>query len=129
MTIIDAKELETIKLLTKDDRRTFCMEQILESGFAWGLVSEQGWASFLDDEQGVQAFPIWSEEQFAELNAVGDWAGFKGKQFTLQELKSDVIPGLQAGNFYLSIFKLPEDSGDIVEAAAIGRLLDVKTSS
>jgi len=115
---IDAKELETIKLLTPEERHVFFMENILENDQVWGLCGE-GWASFLDDNQGIQAFPVWSEKEFAELNAIGEWQGFNPMPFTVQQLTEELVPELAQANLQISIFKFPEDSGHLVKAEFI----------
>lgn len=126
--MIDPKELETVKQLSPEDRHAFLIDQVLETGQVWGLCGE-GWASFLDDAQGIQAFPIWSEQGFAELNAVGNWEGFKAMPFTIQQLVDELVPELTQANIYLSVFKIPEDSGYLVEAESLGQKLKKKMAS
>ena len=119
---MDPKELETIKLLTPEERFVFFMENVLEGGEVWSLCGE-GWASFLDDEQGIQAFPIWSDQELASINAVGNWSGFKATPFTIQQLIEELAPELTNANIQFSVFKLLDDSGYLVEADMVAHKL------
>ena len=125
---IDQKELETILLLDAEDRNEFFFDQISETGLVWGLCGE-GWASFLDDAQGIQLFPIWSDQELAEVNAKEEWEGFEGKSFTLQQFVEELIPELLQANMQLSIFKIPADSGFIAHPEVLSKRLASKFAS
>ena len=124
----EIRELEAIKQLTAEEKYAFFIEQVLENGEIWALCGE-GWASFLDDAQGVQAFPIWSDKAFAELNAVGEWEGFKATPFTVQQLMSELAPELTQANIQLSVFKFPQDSGHLIAAEQVSNTLQNKLTS
>lgn len=81
---IDPKEIETVLLLTAEDRYEFFLDQVSENGILWALCHEtQGWPTFQDDEQGYTLFPLWSDDVFAQQCAVGEWEGFAPKSFTI----------------------------------------------
>ena len=124
---IDPKELETLKLMNSDERFMFFMESVLETDTIWGLCGEN-WASFFDDAQGIQAFPIWSEKEFAESNAIDEWSGFEAKAFTPQQLIEELAPGLAQNNFQFSVFKLPGDSGCLIKTELVANRLKKKLS-
>lgn len=124
----EVKELEAIKQLKVEEKYAFFIEQVLENGEIWGLCGE-GWASFLDDTQGIQAFPIWSDKTFAEFNAVGDWEGFKATPFTVQQLITELAPELAQANIQFSVFKFPQDSGHLIAAELVSNTLRNKLAS
>ena len=128
MMMIEMKELEVIKQLTAEEKYTFFIVQVIENGEIWGLCGE-GWASFLDDTQGLQAFPVWSDKAFAELNAVGQWENFKATPFTVQQLISELAPELTQANIQLSVFKFPQDSGHLIAAEEVSNTLQNKLVS
>ena len=109
---IDPKEIETVLLLTPEDRYEFFIDQVSESQTLWALVHEQqGWPTFHDDEQGYSLFPIWSDEVFAQQCAVGEWEGYITKSFTTQQFIDELAEQLNAGNLLVSVFKKPDDVG------------------
>ena len=126
--MINPTQLEASQNLTAEEKYAFFIEQVLENGEIWGLCGE-GWASFLDDAQGIQAFPVWSDKDFAELNAVGDWEGFKATPFTIQQLITELAPELTQANIQLSVFKFPQDSGFLIEAEQVSYTLQSKLAS
>ena len=112
---IDPKEIETVLLLTAEDRYEFFLDQVSENGILWALCHEtQGWPTFQDDEQGYTLFPLWSDEVFAQQCAVGEWEGFAPKSFTIQKFIDELAAQLESGNLMVSIFKKPDDSGFII---------------
>ncbi|MEG0482558.1 MAG: DUF2750 domain-containing protein [Acinetobacter sp.] len=126
--MIDPQQLEASKQLTSEQKYASFIEQVLENGEIWGLCGE-GWASFLDDAQGIQAFPVWSDKSFAEFNAVGDWDGFKATPFTIQQLINELAPELSQANIQLSVFKFPQDSGHLIAAELVSNTLQNKLAS
>lgn len=126
---IDQNELETLKQLTPEERYFFFMENVLETSQVWSLCGAQGWASFLDEGQGIQAFPIWPEKELAEINAINQWAGFEAREFTIQQLIEELTPSLVGANYQFSVFKLPEDSGHLIAADLVATKLKKKLAS
>lgn len=122
---IDPTELQTVLALPAENRYDFFLDHVVETGEIWGLGSDQ-WAIFSDDEQGYQLFPLWSDQDFAEANAQGEWAEYSGKSFTIQQFIDELIPQLIQANILLSIFKSPEDSGQIVDPKDIREILSGK---
>ena len=78
----ELKDVAALKKMDLEDRFPLFVDQVISSDEVWGLLGE-GWASFFDRDQGIQAFPVWSSKELAEINAVGDWAGFEARSFTV----------------------------------------------
>lgn len=112
----ELKDVATLKKMDLEDRFTLFIDQVIGAGEVWGLLGE-GWASFFDRDQGIQAFPVWSSKELAELNAVGDWAGFEARSFTVEQFVVELAPGLVEMSYQLAVSKLPEDNGYFVRAS------------
>lgn len=111
----ELKDVAALKKMDLEDRFPLFVDQVISSDEVWGLLGE-GWASFFDRDQGIQAFPVWSSKELAEINAVGDWAGFEARSFTVQQFVVELAPGLVEMNYQLAVSKLPEDTGHFVRA-------------
>lgn len=122
---IEATELETVLALPIEDRYEFFLDQVIETGRVWGLVGES-WAVFRDDEQGYQLFPVWSDEDFATANAVGEWAGYKPQEFNVKQFNEELVPQLKQANMHLAIFKSPQDMGRVAEPTEIELIFSSK---
>ena len=122
---IEPTELETVIALPAEDRYEFFLDQVIETGRIYGLVGES-WAIFRDDEQGYQLFPVWSDEDFAHANAVGEWAGYTAKEFTIKDFSEGLVPELVQANMHLSIFKAPNDIGRVAEPREVELILSSK---
>ena len=112
----ELKDVAALKKMDLEDRFPLFVDQVVSSDEVWGLLGE-GWASFFDRDQGIQAFPVWSSKELAEINAVGDWAGFEARSFTVQQFVVELAPGLVEMNYQLAVSKLPEDTGHFVRAS------------
>ena len=120
---IDPKEIDTVMLLTADDRQEFFIDQVSESRTLWALCSpEKGWPTFMDDTQGFRLFPLWSDQVFAEQNAVGEWAGFETKSFDIEVFIQEVAPELEMGGMLVSVFKKTDDLGYVIPADTLAKI-------
>ena len=112
----ELKDVAALKKMDLEDRFPLFVDQVVSSDEVWGLLGE-GWASFFDRDQGIQAFPVWASKELAEINAVGDWAGFEARSCTVQQFVVELAPGLVEMNYQLAVSKLPEDTGHFVRAS------------
>lgn len=122
---IEQTELETVLALPVEDRYEFFLDQVIETGQVWGLVGES-WAVLKDDEQGYQLFPIWSDEDFAQANAVHEWLGYTPRAFTVQQFNEELVPELKQANMHLAIFKSPQDMGHVADPTEIELIFSSK---
>lgn len=125
---IDSSEIKTVLALPIEDRYEFFLDQVIETGEIWGLSGDQ-WAMFFDDAQGYQLFPIWSDRDFAEANATGEWSSYAPQLFTVEQFSQDLVPQLKQANIFLSVFKSVDDTGTIAEPDALKALLEGKRSN
>lgn len=122
---IEHTELETVLALPVEDRYEFFLDQVIETGRVFGLVGES-WAVFRDDDQGYQLFPVWSDENFANANAVGEWSGYIVKEFSVKDFNEGLVPELKQANMHLSIFKSPQDIGRVADPTEIELIFSSK---
>ena len=118
----DEKSLETMLFSTPEERHDYFIQQVIETGEIWALCGE-GWATFQDDAQGFQLFPIWSNKASAAMNIEGEWQAFEPRSFTIQQLIDELAPTLEQANIYFSLFKMPTDSGLIVSSRLVVKRL------
>lgn len=115
---IDPTELETVLALPLEDRYEFFLDQVIETGKVWGLCGD-AWAIIMDEEQGFQLFPVWSDEEFALANRQGDWIGYSAKEFSVAEFVEQLVPELKQANMHLAVFKSNKDNGFIADPTDI----------
>lgn len=71
------------------------IEEAIATGCVWGLESEHGWALCpTHDNPELDVMPMWSQPEYAQLHAVGDWAEYKPVPIALEELLDDWLPGM-----------------------------------
>jgi hypothetical protein len=71
------------------------LDHIQESGQVWSLSSDDGWvvvdsAEFEDSE----VMPFWSDESYAQLHCVDQWAHFKPAAISLEDFIDDWLTGM-----------------------------------
>ena len=76
----------------------------------------------MDDAQGFRLFPLWSDQVFAEQNAVDEWAGFEAKSFSVDAFIQEVALELETGGMLVSVFKKPDDLGYVIPVAALTKI-------
>jgi hypothetical protein len=71
------------------------IEQVRKSGQAWALQSEEGWLIVDSVEfEDTDVMPLWSDEAYARVHCVGEWAHFKPVAIGVDELIADWLPGM-----------------------------------
>lgn len=85
------------KTLTGDEQDNFelFVEQVRDSGTAWVLDSDKGWAVCESEEfDDALVYPIWSERDYAQLHCEGDWSHYKPLQVPVDLLIEEAFPGM-----------------------------------
>lgn len=78
-----------------DDNYARFLDEALATGCVWGLESDEGFAlcaSEISDQRDVM--PLWSQPEYAEVHAQGEWQGFRVVPIALEELLDDWLPGM-----------------------------------
>jgi hypothetical protein len=90
-------DIATIDPLSSDLSENFdrFIVEALELGCVWGLQGKDGWALCSSSEHDdVDVIPFWSQEQFAALHCVDDWADYQVVPLDLEEFLEDWLPGM-----------------------------------
>lgn len=71
------------------------VENIQESGKVWGLSSSDGWVIVESSEfEETEVMPFWSEESYAKVHCVDDWADFKPVSMDLEDFVENWLAGM-----------------------------------
>lgn len=88
----------------------------IETGCVWGLENDEGFAlcpSEANDE--LDAMPLWSQPEFAEVHVTGEWSDYRVVPIALDELLDDWLPGLHEDVLLVGPNWTAELLGDEVE--------------
>ncbi len=105
------KQIEAVLALDGPSRYRRFVKQIVDHGFVWSLY-DRGWA-MAETSDGKRSFPVWPAEDYAELCAEGDWAGYKATKFTFEHFVDEVLPELKEEGSQIAIF-LCRDKGAVI---------------
>lgn len=70
-------------------------EDAINMGCVWGLQNDEGWA-LCDSEKHkeLMVIPFWSQPEFAQCHAEGDWQGYEVVAIALEEFMDDWLTGM-----------------------------------
>lgn len=78
-----------------DENYARFLDEAIATGCVWGLESEEGWALCpTNANPELDVMPLWSQPEYAQLHAEGDWAHYKVVAIALEELLDDWLPGM-----------------------------------
>lgn len=71
------------------------IDDALATGCVWGLESEEGWALCASNiNTDLDVLLLWSQPEYAQCHAVGEWSSYRAVPIALDELLDDWLPGL-----------------------------------
>lgn len=117
------KEIEAVLRLDAQVRYRYFLKRVVDTEAIWSLRSPGGWVLAGDDSKRVLV-PVWPHSRFAELCAIGDWAGSIPSSITLEDWTERWIPGIERDGRLLAVFPTPEDKGPVMEPSRL--LADIR---
>lgn len=109
--VMNLQAINSILTLSEQKRYEYTIKRIADSELVW-LLDDNGWISYGDDFGNI-LLPIWSEQEFAELNAINEWETAKPTPMEVEEFLLVLIPMLIEQNINLAIFPLPNTEKNI----------------
>ena len=92
------------------------LEEVTRSGRLWGLEGPEGWAVCPSELDGaLDVMPFWSQEEFARLHCVEDWAVYTPVAIVLDEFIDDWLPGMDEDKLLVGVNWNAEFEGDETE--------------
>lgn len=71
------------------------LPECAEQGCVWALEGEEGFALCESEKYPrTEVMPFWSQQEFAELHADGDWADYRAVAIDLEEFMDDWLTGM-----------------------------------
>ncbi|ACE85945.1 DUF2750 domain-containing protein [Cellvibrio japonicus] len=90
--------------------------EALERGCVWGLQGSEGWALCASEEHDdMDVMPFWSQESFARVHCVDDWAGYTPAAIDLGEFLEEWLPGMHEDLLLVGVNWNQELDGDEME--------------
>lgn len=104
--VMNTKQLAAVFALPANKRFEHFVKVVAEREEAWGLYQD-GWALAGTDE-GDRVFPLWPQKEYAEANAINEWAGYEPKAISLEDLMEVVLPQFKAEGTLPGILLTPD---------------------
>lgn len=95
-------DIEKIIRLSAPEKYNYFIKKVSENRCAWGLYDD-GWA-MSESDGGDQIFPIWPEEEYANMCISGQWSGYSPERIEIDELLSELIPALKNRDVLPGVF-------------------------
>jgi hypothetical protein len=119
MRTTSPKEIESVLKLDGAARFKHFVKRVVDEERAWGLWNE-GWG-LMADSDGGRVFPLWPAREYAQLCAVGEWAGYVPTEIPLCDLLEELATKLLARATAPGIFPTPEGKS---VAVPVNELID-----
>lgn len=101
-------KIDNIVNLTALERYDYFIRKVSDFEEVWGLKDAEGWALMGSDEQVL--FPIWSENEFAELCK---WDNYQPTPIPLNDFMEKLLTKLEKDSIMLAVFPLAKGKGII----------------
>lgn len=108
---INPKQMEAVLALPGPKRYSHFIKIAADQRKVWGLYAD-GWALAATNE-GKEAFPLWSAEEYASRCKTGAWAEYETREIDLDRLFEELIPKFEATGTLVAVFPTPSDKGVI----------------
>lgn len=76
-----------------DNHRRF-VARVKESGFVWGLKSDDGWAICPSNEYDCNVMPFWSDEAYARRCAIDEWSDYSPTKIEIDSFIDNWLRGM-----------------------------------
>ena len=110
------KQVEAVLALPGHKRYRHFVKVVADTETAWGLWQD-GWAMVATDD-GEMAFPLWPAKVYAELCAVGEWAGYEAAEIEVEDLLGELLPMLERDGVQPAVFMTTQSKG-VTSATAV----------
>jgi hypothetical protein len=108
---ISKKQVEAVLSLPGEKRFKYFVKTIADREEVWGLY-QNGWA-LAANEEGVEVFPLWPAQEYAEICAENEWGGYEPRSIDLNDFMEVLIPKLEADKVLPGVFYTPTSKGVI----------------
>lgn len=102
-------EIQAVLRLEGPERFNHFVKRVADEERAWGLWKD-GWA-LMTNSEGAQVFPIWPASEYAELQRIGEWAGYEPREIALADLLEELLPKLAERGVLPGVFPTPTGKG------------------
>ena len=99
---ISEKKLAAILALPGPERYSHFIKVVADREKVWALY-DNGWALMATDH-GVEVFPVWPEQEYAVLFAVGEWQHYSPREIPIQSFLDELLPKLRESGTLLGVF-------------------------
>ncbi len=111
------KEIESVIKLPYTRRYEIFVKTVADWGVVWGLYND-GWAVG-SDGAGNLMLPFWPKFEYAEICALGNWAGCTPAEIPLKDFMEAWLPGIEKDGNMPSIFPVPDNGGAAVNPSQL----------
>lgn len=71
------------------------LSDAVATGCVWGLENDEGFALCQSiTNENLDVMPLWSQPEYAEAHADGEWKNYRVVPIALEELLDDWLPGM-----------------------------------
>jgi Protein of unknown function (DUF2750) len=106
---LNSKQILAVISLPSYERYEHFIKVIADWQQVWGLY-RNGWA-LASTTDGTTVFPLWPAQEYAQLCAANEWAGYEARAISLNELTDELLPKLKKDGFLPGIFYTPSNKG------------------
>ncbi|WP_305422443.1 DUF2750 domain-containing protein [Photobacterium leiognathi] len=111
-TPLDATAIETIQGFDAEKRYKHLVKEVVANREIWILIDEHGCVMLnTDDEDCV---PVWSNKEFAEAWATGEWDNCKAESISLNKWHSRWTHGLEDDELAIVVFPIQDQEGLVI---------------
>lgn len=114
---VSQKEIESVLKLEPFQRYKYFMKRVADWEVMYSIKKDDEWAlAEVEDEGEVfKLFSLWNAEEFAELNAIGEWEGYDVAEISLDSFEEVIIPIIESSNYLINVFSVREETGFVVD--------------
>jgi len=117
MKQMHSKEFDALLQLPAPDRYALFIRRVADWEEVWSLRSDDGWCLVSDDD-GVEAFPVWPHQQFADA-CVNSMDKETSAKISLQDWLEKWLPGMMGDGRKVAVFPTPNGQGIVVSPSQL----------
>lgn len=107
---VSEQQIAAILALPPPQRYSHFIKKVVGWKRVWRLYQD-GWV-MTETIDGELGFPLWPEQEYAELCATADWTGYQAREIELNEFMADLLPMIEERGIRPGVFFVP-DKGSI----------------
>jgi hypothetical protein len=117
MKQMHSKEFDALLQMPAPDRYALFIRRVADWEEVWSLRTDDGWCLVSDDD-GVQAFPVWPHQQFADA-CVNSMDKETSTNISLQDWLDKWLPGMMGDGRKVAVFPTPNGQGIVVSPSQL----------